>query len=326
MSRPLRIEYPGAWYHVMNRGRRREQICQDEEDYRLFLEVLQDTAKMWNLKVAAYCLMSNHYHLLVQTPDGNLSRCMRHLNGVYTQRYNRRHGIDGQLFRGRYKAVLVEDDSHLLELLRYIHRNPIEAHIVSTLAAYKWCSHRGYLADDRGWSWLHRDFLLKMFSPTRKKAFSDYLAFVNQQDSDEVQHFFSRKNLPSIFGSIGFIDKIRNRFDFLRQDKEIAGVEILSVDADIVIKAVCSVSRVTERKLASSRRGVTNLPRDLAIYALREYSQKTLSEIGQVVGCNNYSTVSSAIERMKKALDSEPSMRKLYKDICSKFKVSQKQT
>lgn len=158
MSRPLRIEYPGAWYHVMNRGRRREQIYQDEEDYRLFLEVLQDTAKMWNLRVSAYCLMSNHYHLLVQTPDGNLSRCMRHLNGVYTQRYNRRHGIDGQLFRGRYKAVLVEEDSHLLELLRYIHRNPIEADIVSTLAAYKWCSHRGYLANERGWSWLHRDF------------------------------------------------------------------------------------------------------------------------------------------------------------------------
>lgn len=98
------------------------------------------------------------------------------------------------------------------------------------------------------------------------------------------------------------------------------------MDADIVIKAVCAVARVTEQKLASSRRGVTNLPRDLAIYALREYSQRTLDDIGQVVGCNNYSTVSSAIERMKKALDSEPSTRKLYEDICSKFNVSQKQT
>lgn len=326
MSRPLRIEYPGAWYHVMNRGRRREQIYENEEDYRLFLEVLQDTAKMWNLKVSAYCLMSNHYHLLVQTPDGNLSRCMRHLNGVYTQRYNRRHGIDGQLFRGRYKAVLVEEDSHLLELLRYIHRNPLESHIVSTLDAYKWCSHRGYLAAESEWSWLHRDLLLKMFSPIRKKAYSDYLLFVNQQDSDEVQYFYSHKNLASIFGSTGFIDKIRSRFDFSHQNKEIAGVEILSVEADRVIKAVCAVARVTEQELISSRRGVANIPRDLAIYALREFSQRTLSEIGQVVGCNNYSTVSSAIERAKKVLINEPSTRKLYKDICSKLKVGQRQT
>ncbi|MBW2187841.1 MAG: transposase [Deltaproteobacteria bacterium] len=119
---------------MMNRGRRREDIFEDDGDFRLFLEVLKDTAKMWNLKVSAYCLMSNHYHLLVQTPDGNLSRCMRHLNGVYTQRYNRKHGLDGQLFRGRYKSVLVEEDHYLLELLRYIHRNPVAAGMVEGLA------------------------------------------------------------------------------------------------------------------------------------------------------------------------------------------------
>lgn len=168
MSRPLRIEYTGAWYHVMNRGRRREDIFEDDGDYRLFLDVLRDTAKMWNLNVSAYCLMSNHYHLLVQTPDGNLARCMRHLNGVYTQRYNRKHGYDGQLFRGRYKTVLIEEDSYLLELLRYIHRNPMEAGMVSELAEYHWSSHRGYLAHEKGWEWLHRDKLLKMLSKNEK--------------------------------------------------------------------------------------------------------------------------------------------------------------
>ena len=103
---------------------------------------------MWKLKVSAYCLMSNHYHLLVQTPEGNLSRCMRHLNGVYTQRFNRKYDRDGQLFRGRYKAVLVEEDSYLLELLRYIHRNPLEAGMVQDLEGWPpWSSHRGYLAN-----------------------------------------------------------------------------------------------------------------------------------------------------------------------------------
>ena len=108
MSRPLRIEYPGAWYHVMNRGRRSEKIFFVDADRQAFIQVLQEASELWNIRISAYCLMSNHYHLLVQTPDGNLSRAMRHINGVYTQRFNRRHKKEGQLFRGRYKGVLVE--------------------------------------------------------------------------------------------------------------------------------------------------------------------------------------------------------------------------
>ncbi|MBW2661996.1 MAG: transposase [Deltaproteobacteria bacterium] len=102
MSRPLRIEYPEAWYHVMNRGRRSESIFSDRHDYLMFIDLLIETSEMYNVNVAAYCLMKNHYHILLQTPDGNISRCMRHLNSVYTQRYNRIHGLDGPLFRGRY--------------------------------------------------------------------------------------------------------------------------------------------------------------------------------------------------------------------------------
>ena len=105
MARPLRIEYPDAWYHIMNRGRRVENTILDGKDYDAFLVVLKEAAEMFSLHVAAYCLMPNHYHLLVQTPDGNLSRVMRHINGVYTQRYNRRHNTDGQLFRQGQKRL-----------------------------------------------------------------------------------------------------------------------------------------------------------------------------------------------------------------------------
>jgi len=108
MSRPLRIEYPGAWYHVMNRGRRSEKIYFNNSDRESFIKVLQESSELWNIRIAAYCLMSNHYHLLVQTPEGNLSCGMRYINGVYTQRFNRSHKKEGKLFRGRYKAVLVE--------------------------------------------------------------------------------------------------------------------------------------------------------------------------------------------------------------------------
>lgn len=145
MAKPLRIEYPGTWYHVMNRGRRGEDVFADSNDYEGFIALLQETSKMFDLRVSAFCLMSNHYHLL-QTPSGNLSRAMRHVNGVYTQRYNRRRNIDGQLFRSRYKSVLVQEDSHLLELLRYIHRNPVTAHMCNAVGDYPWSSHQEYIS------------------------------------------------------------------------------------------------------------------------------------------------------------------------------------
>jgi len=127
MSRPLRIEYSGAWYHVMNRGRRREKIYYDKKDYEQFLKVLEETSSLFSVEIHAYTLMPNHYHLLIRTPKGNLSRGMRHINGVYTQRFNNKYKIDGSLFRGRYKSILVEEESYLLELVRYIHRNAYKA-------------------------------------------------------------------------------------------------------------------------------------------------------------------------------------------------------
>ena len=156
MSRPLRIEYPGAWYHVMNRGRRGEEIYTERNDYRLFIDLLKESAELFNIRIAAYCLMPNHYHLLIQTPDGNLSRCMRQINGIYAQRFNRVHNYDGQLFTGRYKSILVEVDSYLLQLLRYIHNNPLRAGLSDDLSAYEWSSHQGYLSDAKRWDWLYK--------------------------------------------------------------------------------------------------------------------------------------------------------------------------
>ena len=134
MARPLRIEYPDAWYHVMNRGRRAETIFSDDKDYLAFTELLKETSEMWNIRVAAYCLMPNHYHILVQTPEANLSRSMRHLNGVYTQRYNSRHRCDGRLFRGRYKSILIDTDSTLSSIMeRMKKRMADDRHLSSRL-------------------------------------------------------------------------------------------------------------------------------------------------------------------------------------------------
>ncbi len=138
MSRPLRIDYPGAWHHVMNRARRGSELYHDDEDYKVFLSLIQETSAIFHMNVSAYCLMPTHYHLLIQAEEGNLSRCMRHLNGVYTQKYNSRHNCDGAFFKGRYKSVLVQEDSYLLQLVRYIHRNPLKAGLTTTLNDYMW--------------------------------------------------------------------------------------------------------------------------------------------------------------------------------------------
>ena len=145
----------------MNRGRRSESIFSDKHDYLLFIELLIELSEMFNVKVAAYCLMTNHYHILLQTPEGNISRCVRHLNSVYTQRYNSSHGFDGQLFSGRYKSILVCNDSHLLQLVRYIHKNPVRAGIVKDMPDYEWNSYKGYLSYAKKWNWLPKSLLQK---------------------------------------------------------------------------------------------------------------------------------------------------------------------
>ena len=144
MARPLRIQYPGAWYHVMNRGGARRTIFEELTHYRLFLDVVAAARETYSVSVHAYCLMSNHYHLLVRTPLGNLAKCMRHVDGVFTQRINRLVGADGALFRGRYRSILIEADVYLLNVSRYIHLNPVAAKLAVQPQDYPWSSYRAY--------------------------------------------------------------------------------------------------------------------------------------------------------------------------------------
>ncbi|MCP4252152.1 MAG: transposase, partial [Candidatus Scalindua sp.] len=142
MSRPLRIEYDGALYHLTSRGNARKPIFAGDEDRKIFLDTLDKVNDKYNFLCHAYCLMDNHYHLLIETPDGNLSNGMRQLNGVYTQRYNRRNRKVGHVFQGRYKAILIQKETHFLEVCRYIVLNPVRARAVSTPKEWKWTSYK----------------------------------------------------------------------------------------------------------------------------------------------------------------------------------------
>jgi putative transposase len=174
MARPLRIEFPEALYHVTSRGDRREDIYVDDVDREAWLAVLAQVCERFNWRVYAYCLMSNHYHLLVQTMEGNLSAGMRQLNGVFTQAVNRRHGRVGHVFQGRFKAILVDGESYLLELSRYVVLNPVRAGMVSDAGQWPWSSYAATMGFAPCPSWLAADALLIEFSSQRAAARRKY--------------------------------------------------------------------------------------------------------------------------------------------------------
>ncbi|MCK7493619.1 MAG: transposase [Comamonadaceae bacterium] len=159
MARPFRIEFPGATYHVTSRGDRQEPIYRDEADRRTHLAVLGDAAERFDVGILAYCQMGNHFHLVMQTREANLSRFMRHLNGVYTQRINRRHGLCGHLFQGRHRANLVARDAYLVTSCRYVERNPVACGLVVHPADWGWSSCRAHLGIVPAPGWLDCDGL-----------------------------------------------------------------------------------------------------------------------------------------------------------------------
>jgi putative transposase len=294
----------------MNRGRRHEVIFPGGEDCQRFMELLQAGSTMWNVRIAAFCLMPNHYHLLVQTPDANLSRFMRHVDGVYTQRFNRFHKCDGSLFRGRYKAILVEADTHLLDLVRYIHRNPLRAGLVTRLDRYPWNSHKAYLSRSGKWAWLHSEPVFSMLCQGGEDAAKAYRAFMAQDESDEFMEVFSKRNGPSILGSEDFVSWVKASFQSLRSHREVPASRLLAPSLEAIQSAVCSGYGIDRNELLSSRRGMSNDARNVAIYLARRLSGQTLATIGGAFGLEHYSSVSSVVSRMKQRIANDRRLRR----------------
>ena len=325
MARPLRIEYPDAWYHIMNRGRRGDMVFRSKHNYSKFIELLIESSEMWNLRVSAYCLMPNHYHLLVQTPDANISRSMRHIDGVYTQYYNRINGFDGPLFRGRYKAIVIDADSYLLQVMRYIHRNPLKAGLCEKLGEYKWSSHKAYLSKAAIWNWLNKDFILSMMGSSQKEQLQIYRRFVSTED-EEIDNIINQSKLPPILGTEQFIEYVKSKIIRTETDDEIPQLRALSPDIDQIKKTVCSHYQIKDQYLLQSKRGVINEPRNVAIYLTRRLRGDSLNQIGKHYGINKYSSVSSVILRTKKLINEDRNLRNRIANLISTINKSQEQT
>jgi len=278
MSRPLRIEFTGALYHVTSRGDRRGRIFEDDQDRLGFLELLGRVAVDFNWVVHAYCLMGNHYHLLVETPDGNLGKGMRQLNGVYTQDCNRRHGRVGHLFQGRYKAILVDADSYLLELSRYVVLNPVRAGMVGSAREWPWSSYLAMLGEAEVPDWLATDGLLAAFGKRRADARRRYAEFVA-----------AGVGQPSIWSAL-------NRQVFLGDDAFVGKMQRKASQSEDV-----NIPRAQRRPPAPSLVAIArkHRDRDAAMVAAHTTGAYSYQQIGDHFGVH-FSTVGRVVREAKR--------------------------
>jgi len=211
MSRPLRIELAGGLYHITSRGDRQEDIFLNDNDRRQWLALFDKVCERYNWRCHAYCLMSNHYHIVVETIEGNLSKGMRQLNGVYTQYFNITHKRVGHVYQGRYKAILVEKDSYLLELSRYVVLNPVRAHMVKDVGDWPWSSYRQMIGEQNIPEWLEPSWILGQFSVQRKRAIEKYRDFI--REGVGLPSLWSELTQQIYLGDEKFVKRLQKKLD-----------------------------------------------------------------------------------------------------------------
>lgn len=276
MARSLRLEYAGGLYHITSRGNRKENIYDDDNDRSYFLALLGEVCSQYNWQCYGYCLMSNHYHLLIETIQGNLSKGMRQLNGVYSQKYNRQHNRVGHVFQGRYHAIIVEKQNYLLELSRYIVLNPVRAKMVSAATDWPWSNHSATLGLRPGYPWLNTTWVLSQFSETKHDAIALYAEFVN----DGIRTSSPLKEVKNqvFLGSDAFVER---------------GLNMIEPDIDLD-----EIPKIQRRMVPRSLQDIseTRHTRNHAIVAAFNSGGYTMKQIGNYFGIS-YSMVSKIIKK-----------------------------
>lgn len=284
MSRPLRLDHAGALWHVTSRGNERREVFVDDQDRREFLSLLGRTVELFGWKLHAWVLMGNHYHLLVGTPEATLSRGMRQLNGDFAQHFNRRHGRDGHVFQGRFKAILVQREAHLLEVARYVVRNPVRAGLVTSPGDWPWSSFRATAALESAPEWLDTSFLLEQFGSRKGPAAARYREFVLDQGAASYDPW--GQVLGQIYlGSASFAEAARAERAVPERVREVPRAQ-----REPVTPSVAEVVGLFERTFGLTLAELRQRPRILSLEravlagALRKHARATLPAIGEVLG------------------------------------------
>lgn len=307
MARPLRIEYPDAFYHVCNVGLDKQKIFPSPKYYEAFLAGLEETCFRLNVQVHAYCLQKDQYHLLIKTPEANLSRFMRQVDGLYTQHYQRLKKSEGSLFKGRYKAVLVQADKYLLPLARYIHLGVRKA----DLETWQWSSYPAYINKAKAPAWLNRDGVFEQIGLTGAKRTAQIKQYVAAGVDEELAHFYGKKNLSSIMGD----EKFKKAAKTKRSASKVRGVSRGAhakwrPSCKDIISAVAKQFKVSEESIYTAARGPgsKNVPRWVAMYLCQELSAVTLQAIAKLFKLKRYGTVSTTVGKLKKEFLADPKL------------------
>ena len=317
MARPLRIIFPGAFYHVTSRGNEGRNVFKSRRDREKFAEYLESASQRYKAVIHAYCLMDNHYHLLVETPLGNLPQIMHHINGAYTTYFNVKRKRSGHLFQGRYKAILVAIDEYAKELSRYIHLNPVRAKLVETPEKYDWSSYKFYIGKQKPPKWLYRDFILSYFGNDISNAQKIYQSFVKALTNEQDEGFLEQVVSSTLLGSAEFIALIKDTYLAGRKpDKNVPALKKLSERASMgdILDEVESVAGEEQ-----------SLVRDIKLYLCRRYTGEKLKDIGRHFGIGE-SGVSKAYRRILEKIPEDLKLRSKIEEIEKNLSLSRIKT
>lgn len=340
MARHLRIEYPGAWYHFTCRGNERSRIFKDDADRKEFLSILKDSLEKYMVRLHGYVLMENHFHLILHTPSGNLNRFAQRFNTAYTVYYNRRHKRVGHLYQGRYKAILVEKDSYLLALSRYIHLNPVKVKKIKKLPIsgqieylrnYQWSSNPGYGLLRYRNDFMCYDDVLEYTGGDNMHGRKSYREFVEEGLLKDVSSPFEDVKGQVVLGNTSFVDWIYEkilknaRLDKIEQSK--SRELIKEISQELITDTVCRVFNVNSVELLK-RRSVYREARMVYIDLCCKYRlfHKSLKEIGQELGGLTVGGMSQVRKRLKERMQKDNTIRLKYNQCNETLSRSQNRT
>lgn len=313
MARPLRVQFPGACYHVTSRGNEKKFIYKSEKDREQFLSYLESAHERYGAIIHIYCLMTNHYHLVLETPRSNLSQILHHINGAYTTYFNIKRKRSGHLFQGRYKAILIEKDAYFQELSRYIHLNPVRAGIVEKPSKYLWSSYPSYIGIRKHPKWLTTDTILGYFGRDRARAMKDYRKFVEQAIGKEIHNPLKEVFASVFLGSEEFVKNAKERWiGFKNADiRNLPTLRELS-DRPSLERIEEIVKRVVGEEYSHYKK--------LCLYLSHQSGGYTLRKIGSFYGMRG-SAVSQSNRRFKQKIEKDKDINKLLKQIKKELNV-----
>lgn len=307
MSRPLRIEYENAFYHIAQRGIEKKEIFKTDRDKERFLTYLERSYDRYNSICHTYVLMDNHYHLIIETPKANISKIMHYLNTSYAVYYNTKHERVGPLYQGRYKAVLVDGDEYLHRLSRYIHLNPVRAKMVEDPIEYKWSSYKYFIGKEKDPGWLETEFILANFGNDRLEAKKRYKNFVYESIGKKDEKIEQGLYKGIILGGDEFVEEIAGKFIKGKKDRAIPVLREIQRVGEIGKEEMEGIVRT---KIEGERE-----IRKMTIYLLRKYTQKTLREIAGNYNDMSYSGVSVLCKRVEEKRQRDKRFDKIIRDI-----------